>query len=177
MKKGQLILFLLLVLLLGFSLTFNNRIGGQGDLHDGIYIINGKKVNLRDGFSESRIPNSSAKVITNYFGNDVRSDLDKDGKEDIVFMVTQNSGGSGTFYYLIARLNNSSEDKYSHALYLGDRIAPQNIEIKDDGTIVVNYAERQVDESFAIPPSVGKSLFLSLDTKTMQFGEIVQDFN
>jgi hypothetical protein len=177
MKKWKLILFLLLVLILGLVLKFDFASGEQDSLHDGKYIINGERVVFRNGISEEEMPDSRAKVVTRYFGNDAGSDFDKDGKEDIVFLVTQNTGGSGTFYYLVARLNGSFRPKGSYGLYLGDRIAPQNIEIKDDNVIVVNYADRRVDESFVVPPSVGKSLFLSLDPKTMQFGEVIQDFN
>ncbi len=42
--------------------------------------------------------------------------------------------------------------------------------------IVVNYADRAPGESFVTPPSVGKSLWLLLDPKTMQFGEVAQNF-
>jgi heat shock protein HslJ len=40
----------------------------------------------------------------------------------------------------------------------------------------VNYADRAPGESFATRPSTAKSLRLKLDTDSMQFGEVVQDF-
>ncbi len=42
--------------------------------------------------------------------------------------------------------------------------------------IVVNYADRKSGESFAVQPSVGKSLWLLLDPKTMKLGEVAQNF-
>ena len=68
---------------------------------------------------------------------------------------------------------------------MGDRIAPQTINIDEGKTtngtsrqnvIVVNYTDRKHGESFAVAPSVGKSIWLKLDPKTMQFGEVAQNF-
>ena len=42
--------------------------------------------------------------------------------------------------------------------------------------IVVNYADRKSGESFVVSPSEGKSMWLLLDPKTMQFGEVAQNF-
>jgi hypothetical protein len=68
---------------------------------------------------------------------------------------------------------------------LGDRIAPQSINI-DEGTtmlgtkrvnvIVVNYADRKPNEPMTTPPSVGKTVWLKLDPSTLEFGEVVQNF-
>ena len=64
----------------------------------------------------------------------------------------------------------------SQGVLLGDRIAPQTTELRADGVVVVSYADRAPGESFATPPSVGKSIWLKLDPATLQFGEVVQDF-
>jgi heat shock protein HslJ len=102
--------------------------------------------------------------------------LNRDGRDDVVFLLTQEPGGSGTFYYVVAAL--AADDRYigSRALLLGDRIAPQTTQIDDNGIITVNYADRAPGESFATPPSLGKSLRLKLDTESLQFGEVAQDF-
>jgi hypothetical protein len=60
-------------------------------------------------------------------------------------------------------------------MFLGDRIAPQNINIID-GRAVANFVEHHPGESFATPPSVGKSVWIHLDTKNMELGEWVKDF-
>lgn len=145
------------------------------------YIIAGKSVTLVNGHAEeSAAPGSASKIVTDYFGNEVTLDLDENGREDIVFLLTQQTGGSGTFYYVVAALNTPSGYKGSHAVLLGDRIAPQTTELSRNpshkNVIVVNYADRAPGESFAVQPSVGKSIWLKFNPATMQFGEVVQGF-
>lgn len=126
------------------------------------YIIQGERVRLSGN--------------VRYFGNDLKTDLDGDGVEDVVFLITQEPGGSGTFYYVVAALNTKRGYVGSEALMLGDRIAPQTIEKGRGKIVVVNYADRALGEPFTTPPSVGKSIWLLLDPASMQFGEVAQDF-
>lgn len=137
------------------------------------YIIEGDPITLIDGFSEQEIPESISKITTQYFGNEVRLDLNDDEREDVVFLLTQSMGGSGTFFFVVAALNTENGWEGSKAFFLGDRIAPQTIEISHnnshDNVLVVNYADRNRDEPMTIQPSVGKSVWLKLDTKTLQF--------
>lgn len=94
--------------------------------------------------------------------------------------MTQETGGSGTFYYVVALLDTTSGPIGSDGVLLGDRISPQTITIDEGKTtngtnrqnvIVVNYTDRKPGESFDISPSVEKSIWLKLDPRTMQFGE------
>ena len=141
------------------------------------YIIGGEKVTLKDGVSKvSAAPGSASFTTTTYFGNEVKTDFDLDGREDIAFLLTQNTGGSGTFYYLVAALNKENGYVGTEAIFLGDRIAPQTTELKENNIIVVNFAERKPGESYSEVPSVGKSLWFKLDTAQLQFGEVVQNF-
>ena len=162
--------------------TENN---GRFSFSDGTYIINGQEITLKNGLSEIEMASSSSKIITRYFGNDVKHDLDGDGTDDIVFILTQETGGSGIFYYVVSRLNTINGPKGSDAILLGDRIAPQSTVIDENETvmgtkrqnvIVVNYADRNPGESMTTQPSLGKSIWLKLDPKTMQFGEVAQKF-
>lgn len=144
---------------------------------DATYRIDGQFVNLKNGLSEiAAAPSSASKIITRYFGNEVRHDFNGDGREDVAFLLTQQTGGSGTFYYVVAALNTPEGYVGSQGLFLGDRIAPQTTEMGKGNIIVVNYADRKSSESFAVQPSVGKSIWLLLDPKTMQFGEVAQNF-
>ena len=156
------------------------------DAKNATYTIDGISTTLVNGFSEADVASDSAeKEVIRYFGNEVVHDLDDDGREDIVFLLTQQKGGSGTFYYVVAALNKLAGYEGSHAFLLGDRIAPQTTNI-DEGTgaegrqrqnvIVVNFAERRPSEPMTARPSVGKSVWLKLDPKTMQFGEVAQNF-
>jgi len=139
------------------------------------YVIEGQSVMLVNGLSEKEVaPGSASKIVTRYFGNEVRHDLDGDGREDVAFLLTQETGGSGTFYYLVAALNKETGYVGSQALLLGDRIAPQTTEVGEGKGIVVNYADRAPGESFAVRPSIGKSLRVLLDPNTLRFGEAGQ---
>lgn len=153
---------------------------------DATYNIDGQSVTLVDGVSVAPISSDSASIVTTrYFGNEITHDLDGDNRPDVVFILTQNTGGSGTFYYVVAALNTVNGYIGSDAILLGDRIAPQTIKIDEGKTangtnrqnvIVVNYADRKTGEAFTVPPSVGKSIWIKLDPKTMQFGEVAQNF-
>ncbi len=150
------------------------------------YVIEGRPTTLMNGLSEiEAAPGSATKVITRYFGNEVRHDLNDDGREDVAFLLTQETGGSGTFYYIVAALNTPTGYVGSEAFFLGDRIAPQTMQMDEGLTskgtsrqnvIVVNYAVRYPDEPFSTEPSLGKSIWLKLDPVTMQFGEVAQNF-
>lgn len=150
------------------------------------YTIEGQSVSLIDGVSETEAtPGSATKIITRYFGNEITHDLNGDGHEDVIFLLTQERGGSGQFFYAVAALHTSSGYVGSNAFLLGDRIAPQSIHM-DEGTtsqgttrenvIVVNFATRGPNEPFTSKPTVGKSVWIKLDPVTMQFGEVAQNF-
>lgn len=188
MKKKILIIFgfliLIAVALLIYKTNFNkeNIINSenQNTTYDATYTIDGQQITLKNGLSEISIPGSSAKIITKFWGNAIEHDLDEDGTLDNIFIITQTTGGSGTFYYVVAKLNTKDGAKGSDAVLLGDRIAPQTTEMDEKNgrlnVIVVNYADRKENESFAVAPSIGKSIWLKLDAKTMQFGEVAQNF-
>jgi len=126
------------------------------------YEIEGKTVNLVNGVSEiEAAPGSAAKIVTRYFGNEVFGDLNGDGKEDAAFLITQDGGGSGTFFYVVAALQNEGGYQGTNAILLGDRIAPQSTQI-ENGSIVVNYAVRKPGEPFSAQPSVGTTKQVTL---------------
>src|SRR5438105_3216241 len=71
------------------------------------YVIAGQTVALVNGRSEMSVaPDSASKIVTQYFGNEATGDLNNDGIPDIAFLVTQTTGGSGTFYYVVVALKN-----------------------------------------------------------------------
>ena len=115
-----------------------------------------------------------------YFGNELYTDLDGDGSEDIAFIVTYQPGGSGTFYYAVASVQ--AEDGYagSDGYFLGDRIAPQSTDMSPNPrhvrVVVFNYADRLPEEPMSTNPSVGKSVYLKLVPETMQWGIVEPDF-
>lgn len=174
MKKIYTLLFLAIVFV-SFYLLFKNR---QTDDYKNIsYKIAGVSVLLQNGLNEqSIISGSASKIVTRYFGNEVWYDFNGDGRKDIAFVLTQETGGSGTFYYVVVALKKSDGYVGSEAVFVGDRISPQSTNINEKGFIVFNYADRKPGESYVMPPSVGKSIVLKFDPKTNTLGEVVVGF-
>ncbi len=132
------------------------------DYKNATYEIQGHKVTLVNG--ESIVDaGGGSKTETKFFGNIAKGDVNDDGIPDVAFLVTQNGGGSGTFVYAVAALQDA-EGNYSgtNGILLGDRIAPQTTEIRN-GILIVNYADRKPDEPFSTPPSVGVSTYMYFD--------------
>ena len=87
--------------------------------------------------------------------------LNGDKTEDIAFLITNSSGGSGTFYYVVAAVLEADGYRGTNAMLLGDRIAPQTTEFRN-GEIIVNYADRKAGEPMTTPPSVGVSKYFKI---------------
>ncbi len=111
--------------------------------------------------SQSGTVTAPGSTITQYFGNEVAGDVNEDGLPDIAFLITQSGSGTGTFYYAVVALKTAQGYSGSNGVFLGDRIAPQTIEIKD-GQIIVNYADRKAGEPMTTNPSVGVSKYLEM---------------
>ncbi len=145
-----------------FDFMDNKVSSGNGavlDPKNGTYQIEGSAVTLKDGISEQApTSESESKTTTEYFGNDITGDFNNDGKDDVAFILTQETGGSGLFVYVAVLLGDGKSGVGTKAVYLGDRIAPQTSEFRD-GEIIMNYADRKPDEPFAVVPYVGVSKY------------------
>jgi len=132
------------------------------DPQNATYIIEGEEITLINGKAEKEIvPGSASKTITQYFGNEAKADFNSDDIEDVAFLLTQDSGGSGTFYYVAVALSSKNGYNGTNAILLGDRIAPQTTEFRN-GEIIVNYADRKPGESMVTSPSVGISKYFKV---------------
>jgi hypothetical protein len=141
------------------------------DPQNATYLINGQPVTLVNGKAEqAAAPGSAGKIVTQYFGNAVQVDLNGDGKMDSGFLLTQTTGGSGTFFYAVAAIQNP-DGTYTgtNAILLGDRIAPQstNVDPNNPAQFVVNYADRAPGEPMTTQPSHGVSKTFKLDNGTL----------
>jgi hypothetical protein len=118
--------------------------------------IGGTDVQLVNGLAEApAAPGSGSTIVTRVFGNAAFGDLTNDGRVDVGFLLTQNLGGSGTFYYAAAATRAGDGGWVgTNAILLGDRIAPQATEIRLS-SLIVNYADRKPGEPFTTQPSVG----------------------
>jgi hypothetical protein len=155
--------------------------GGVSDPKAATYNINGQTITLVNGVSDiSASPGSASRIVTRYFGNELNTDLDGDGRDDVVFLLTQESGGSGTFFYVVAARNTTDGYVGSDGYLLGDRIAPQSIDVSQNPrhkyVIVVNYADRSPEDPMTTQPSIGKSVYLKLDPSLMKWGIVEPNF-
>jgi len=174
------------LLIVGFyafnAYIYNEKqVTAAADFKNAEYRIEGAAIQLKDGVSEvEAAPGSSSKIVTRYFGNDFEIDLNNDGREDVVFLLTQETGGSATFYYVVAALNAERGYVGSDGFLLGDRIAPQSIETSPNprhkNVVVANYADRAEGEPVTEQPTVGKSAYLKLDIASMTWGIVEPDF-
>lgn len=126
------------------------------------FTIDGEAVTLINGKAEiSPVPNSATKEITTYFGNEAKGDLNADGLEDVAFLVSRSTGGSGLFYYVVVALKTPTGYNTTNAFLIGDRISPQSTEI-NSGELHVNFAQRKKGEPMTTTPSQGAVLLLKV---------------
>jgi hypothetical protein len=161
-----------------FYLYYNGYFSGlisqsSFDPADISYVVGGQAFDMKDGKAEIEYaPDSAVKNKLSIFGEPVRGDLDGDGDEDATLWLVNEPGGSGTFYYAVLAINNGTATPpvSTNTLLLGDRIAPQTLEIHD-GNAVYNYAERRSDEPMTTAPSVGRSFYINYNKVTGQISE------
>ena len=118
------------------------------------YDIEGEKIVLKDGTSTSDIvPGSAEKLETTVFDKPAVGDLNGDGKNDSAILLVQDSGGSGLFYYLVAVYNDVGVVKNTNSIFIGDRIEPVSIVIKN-GKVELSYVDRNVNDPMTADPTV-----------------------
>ena len=177
MKKAILFLILFIIFVVG-AMVFLPKNKAVAPTHnatstqsavsykDATYKIDDQPVTLKGGLSETTIEGSLSSVRTMYFGNEARGDVNGDGKEDVAFLITQNGGGTGTFYFLAVALGNEGGYRGINTVFIGDRIAPQNTEIKN-GVITVNYADRLPSEAMVSEPTIGVSRYFKVQNDNL----------
>ena len=148
---------------------------------DAEFVIEGTRIKLTNGFARTgAAPGSASTIVTRYVGNDLETDVDGDGRDDVVFLLAQDRGSSGTFFYAVAAVHTDSGYVGSDGYFLGDRIAPQSVEESQNPrhrfVIVVTFADRALDEPMTTRPSLSRSAYLKLDAERMQWGIVEPDF-
>lgn len=83
-------------------------------------------------------------------------DANNDEKNDTIVLLAESGGGSGVFIYVAAYVSGPVNYKGSNAIFLGDRVSPQSVSIKE-GVVTVKYLDRKEGEPFAAEPTVPSS--------------------
>ncbi|MEK7652576.1 MAG: hypothetical protein AAB334_01350 [Patescibacteria group bacterium] len=175
MNYKNFVIFTIFVLIIGVGIGFIIakqlpkkdvvNVGENFNPLNATYIIENQSITLANGFSDKEVvPGSSSKIKIMKWNEPINGDLNADGIDDATFILTQNSGGSEIFYYVVATINDSTDKKTigTNGILLGDRISPQNMSIKN-GVIIVNYADRKNGEPMTNNPSVDVSKYFVLD--------------
>ena len=128
------------------------------------YMIEGQEVILANGQEEKEmIPGSAIKTITVALEQVAKSDLNNDGFDDAALILMQNSGGSGTFFYVVVALGSENGKVVgTNGVFFGDRIAPKNISILNK-EILVSYLDRAESESMTVQPSIEASKWFAVE--------------
>ncbi|MES2214095.1 MAG: hypothetical protein V4465_01750 [Patescibacteria group bacterium] len=129
---------------------------GHPDASKATFTFEDGPITFKDGKSEIKIADSSAIQETEMTNTIGYGDINNDDKEDMAGVIIQTGGGSGTFFYLAAYVSGPLAYKGSNAVFLGDRISPQSVSIKN-GVINVSYLDRKPDEPFDAEPTVKTS--------------------
>jgi len=169
MKKNYFIYLILAAVVVGcfMFLIFNNLFTKESvkpinsyvdnkitSVKEATYSIDNQVITLINGVSEKTIDSNSASTqVTSYLGNEAVGDLNGDQKKDTAFLLTQNNGGSGTFYYLVAALTTDNGYQGLNGVLLGDRIKPVTVDIKN-GQITVEYLDRKISDPMTAEPTV-----------------------
>lgn len=171
MKKNHIIWIIILILLVYVLIAGSQFLSSnKGDLNkneikfdarNSSFLVDGELVSLKNGAYKS----DKQKIVTQYFGNEAIGDLNGDNLPDTAFLITQDTGGTGTFFYVVVALKKDDGYKTTNAIYVGDRISPQTTEIHSDSKkLYVNFAERRPDEPMTAEPTIGTTLFLKINS-------------
>ncbi|WP_181885400.1 lysozyme inhibitor LprI family protein [Trinickia dinghuensis] len=124
--------------------------GPQIDYKDAIYSIEGKDVTLLEGqHSQPAADGSSEQDVTRVVEPPEHAVGKLGGRSTVATFVSQDGGGSGTFYYVALVFNDGRATTFK----VGDRIQPIGIAIHGDD-LVISYLDRKPDEPMAVPPTV-----------------------
>lgn len=165
MKKIILTGAVIIIVLLGVTYSTTKVNAPVADIKNLTYKVDGQTITLKNGTS----------ATLSMFGEPVYGDLNKDGVEDAAILLVYTPGGSGTFYYAVLAINKKGIYEPTDLMFLGDRIAPQTVEIKE-GRAVYNIAERKGTDPMSTPPSIGKSIWVHYDATSNNIGEWVKGF-
>ena len=102
-------------------------------------------------FRQPVAPGSSAQM-TIRLGKWAIGDIDGNGDSDAAAITIENPGGSGTFYYLHAFINQDGDLRDQDTAFLGDRIRVEGVSVHDQA-ITVAILDRYDDEPFAATPT------------------------
>jgi hypothetical protein len=126
------------------------------------YVLEDALVTLVDGRTEQQaVPGSTERIETTLLDMPAWGDLDGDGIEDAAVVLLHRTGGTGSFYYVAAAILQGASFKGTNAVFLGDRVVVQSMQIRDR-VLRVKYADRPNKEAMAGTPTIQRTTLLTL---------------
>jgi hypothetical protein len=110
---------------------------GTIELHNGIY-------------KEKIIPDSSTELVVTLSDKMAFGDLNGDGEEDAAVVLVTDPGGSGTFLYLAAVINQKGSPYNVASQLLGDRVKVKSLSIRS-GEITVEMIKHGPADPMCCP--------------------------
>jgi hypothetical protein len=108
-------------------------------------------VRLINGAYQGDLSVGSSAELTVTLGEMITlGDLDDDGTEDAAVILIVDPGGSGTFYYLAAVVDEDGKPKNVTSTLLGDRVQVKSVSIRS-GKIVVNMISQGPGDPMCCP--------------------------
>lgn len=133
--------------------------------------IDGQSFTLVDGVAEhAAAPGTATRNTLRVVGDLVSGDVTGDGKPEAALLLSNDPGGSGTFYYAVLAIDDGGTWKATNALPLGDRIKPEGIEFKDN-RFVYRFLERTPGQPMADAPTIEKLVPIRFNAATQQISE------
>ncbi|MFN8639926.1 MAG: hypothetical protein U0360_10860 [Dehalococcoidia bacterium] len=155
-----------------FFLRCRTALTPQIDPANARYRIGADIVTLVNGISDVPLPVSSASRITTLL-TDRRAFSDIDGGgADAAVILTQNTGGSGTFSYLAFQAG-AQPASLGPTVLLGDRVTVTGLWIAS-GRIMVTYLDHRPTEPFAVAPTLPMTKLFAVSGGTLvEVGSLV----
>jgi len=143
---------------------------------DASYLFDNNWIRLENGRAGwQAAPGSATKIRIALFGETVLNDLNNDGNDDAVIFLTYQGGGSGTFFYLAAALQENGKYRGTNTIWLGDRIGPPAARVQN-GLVIVEYLDRNQNEPMTVAPSLlQKRYFILVDSLLQEIKLAVDD--
>jgi hypothetical protein len=144
--------------------------GIRDALGSAVYPIEGVSsghAQLLDGrFEAPAAPGSAARTTVQLGVSRAFGDMNGDGSEDAAVTLVVDFGGSGTFTYLAAVINQAGTAKALPAVLLGDRVVVNSLAIRD-GSVVVEMLTRRSNEPMTDKPTVAVTRIFRLHGDTL----------
>ena len=115
-------------------------------------IYPGQEVTLTDGLYEGEpfVEGGASRPTVTFIEPYALGDLNADGLDDAAVLLVENSGGSGSFVYLAAVVNEDGQPANVATELLGDRAQVQSLDIAD-GTLTVEMVTHGPNDPMCCP--------------------------